>query len=911
MSLNEILPKIAFQSINIVKEIAEQADKTLKEDHIILGVIGSNSFTDTTNAEDNLLRASNFVKNHASILRERPSFMRIDATAIENEDEHISFYVAEAPPPFHALSHWEESGIQFMSYNAPLGAIASYLCGDTFIFNGKEYFITKKFQFSPTDRTGDWDCLDVNVDQENKKRVFLKSLREFFQDGNEVLSVNVEEILREIEEFANTNEGRLQEMTRNVRSTMEFRSQAVLDKIQDEIFRLPIDSQLIILGPPGTGKTTTLIKRLRQKLDDSDSSFTDRELQYLTNHNKKGQGFNNWLMFTPSKLLQQYLISGFNRENVPINRNVVTWSDHARNISRQNLNLLASHGRSGLRLDDKNEVVKPKFIDDPRSWYDAFQSFFTKELDKELRTGLNNLEKAASNQHQELVNKIRAIVKSEQSIFEKYKNLFSLEQDIKDLIAEEKKVSDQIFVDERNLLLNRNPSIIDDLARYLAEQQFDDDDEDTENQYDDEDTEVESKSSYSEKKEALDTYGRFIKLYARYKFLGKSLAKNSANAHLRDWLNNKLPSDDRLKKLGKSIALQNGLRHNVNCWRRAYKKVTSIYKKFRTNKTATKYYELINDKQKLSQAELELVLLTSLRNIKYLLNERYIAQNIEETRFQELQGFGEDLFKDQILVDEATDFSVLQLACMEALSNPKLSSFFACGDFNQRLTNQGIKDISLLEWISPKLKTMRINTIYRQSPKLNDFAHSILDLMEGGDKDARSELSLNISYKGLPPVLLENQGSIEELSDWITKRILEIESIVNHNHQGEKLLPSTIVLVPNEESVREITSVLNDFLEEYNLKAVACIDGQVIGEAHDVRVCNIAYIKGLEFESAFFVGVDQLLKENPDLFYKFLYVGSTRAANYLGITCEDKLPEEMEVLRHHFGSSWKFDGLIF
>jgi UvrD-like helicase C-terminal domain len=48
-----------------------------------------------------------------------------------------------------------------------------------------------------------------------------------------------------------------------------------------------------------------------------------------------------------------------------------------------------------------------------------------------------------------------------------------------------------------------------------------------------------------------------------------------------------------------------------------------------------------------------------------------------------------------------------------------------------------------------------------------------------------------------------------------------------------------------------------------------------------VRVFDIQHIKGLEFEAVFFVGVDELAARLPDLFDKYLYVGTSARASFL------------------------------
>jgi DNA helicase IV len=117
-------------------------------------------------------------------------------------------------------------------------------------------------------------------------------------------------------------------------------------------------------------------------------------------------------------------------------------------------------------------------------------------------------------------------------------------------------------------------------------------------------------------------------------------------------------------------------------------------------------------------------------------------------------------------------------------------------------------------------------------------------------------------------------------------------------------LPSTAIFVNSEAEVAPIADALNAALAEHNIQVIACKEGQTVGQETNVRVFDIQHIKGLEFEAVFFIGIDQLATLHTELFDKYLYVGTTRAATYLGCTCEDVLPPQLEPIRNHFVQTW-------
>ena len=112
------------------------------------------------------------------------------------------------------------------------------------------------------------------------------------------------------------------------------------------------------------------------------------------------------------------------------------------------------------------------------------------------------------------------------------------------------------------------------------------------------------------------------------------------------------------------------------------------------------------------------------------------------------------------------------------------------------------------------------------------------------------------------------------------------------------------MLVNGEEMVHRVATALSDSLLAENIRVIPCSDGRVQGRDSAVRVFDVQHIKGLEFEAVFFVGIDRFAERHPNLFDKYLYVGATRAATYLGITCERELPARMVGLEKLLADSW-------
>ena len=348
--------------------------------------------------------------------------------------------------------------------------------------------------------------------------------------------------------------------------------------------------------------------------------------------------------------------------------------------------------------------------------------------------------------------------------------------------------------------------------------------------------------------------------------------------------------------MGKFLAEQAVLRKLTRLERMFLRSIPAKYRRYRVEwaKESPWYQAAPSNRFDIHWRELDIVILATLQVANQMLQNYRGRPSVDLPEDDFLLSMG-NLLRAQVLVDEATDFSGVQLACMYELAHPAIKSFFLCGDLNQRLTIWGIKTNQELERIVPKIQHHCITVSYRQSERLVELAKQVAKI--GGADADEIILPERLDDMGVAPVWETGLENIDNTALWLADRIKEIDRMYQNT-------PTIAVLLNEEEQIAPLATQLTTLLADISLSAAACMDGKVVGNEMDVRVFGIEHIKGLEFETAFFVDLDQTIEKHPELFTKYLYVGATRAAMFLGITFRGDVPTEVNSLAGHFGRDW-------
>ena len=882
-----LIGEFAGLTLKVFKEVEEKANEKLKDSTSTSpsALANINTLNDTnTTRELSRITSQNFLD--CEWLKDEPAIAKV--TVEFDGGTKQSFYFCRRTP-VHINS------AKLATYYSPKGNWASLDLEDE-VEDHKLGFgtIVEKATLKPKRVQNLWDAIDTtysNIEVDSNPQS-IQSLREYIEAYSGLQGDLADDV--ETELLRDDLLAQLSDKVRRVTiERMSLRDQPILDKYQDKIFRLPIDARLLLLGPPGTGKTTTLIKRLAQKRN---QEYLTNEEQSLVNNKSSVSPLehqNSWLMFAPTDLLKQYLKEAFLKEGVPAsNAQILTWDTHRNELARKHFPILRTSNNAGLvEKPLTNEIVEQILID-PISVYEAFEMWHKSQFLSEVIKTLEKLiEAGAENSNIEAA--ISSISKSTEYDFY---NLFGLIENLLPamnlLVDENKKSVDS----ECQLLWNvkrySDKAFDEKLAKFLASMENSTDSDVDELEDDDEQEEASQPIGNLRKTRA--SFFRAISFKGKNKYLGRPSLGKSKSARILEYIGTLDIGDDKLNEIGRRSLLVTYAQRLSQTVRKFIDGKAKAYQDFRRDRLSAHIGadSKTIDRSDASSSEIDIILLSSLTAVRALLMKYPLMD--KNSRYWTSLTSKDLIFRNQILVDECTDFSVMQLGCMKSISTPGIDSFFACGDFNQRITNFGVSSLADFNWLAPDILVKEISNPYRQSQKLRIFSEKIINKESGAS--ATDTSSLPIDYNEYSPALLVTSG-VTDVAKWVADRISEIERKL-------RILPSIAVFVNSEEIVEDFAKKLQKELSDVNIPVKPCKDGQTVGEENQIRVFDIRHIKGLEFEAVFFVNLDELSVESPDLYNKFLYVGASRAATFLGLTCAKALPNSLIHLKDEFVVQW-------
>lgn len=841
-------------------------------------------------ATRNLFAIQTEVRQSLQRLRQEPMVARVlvEWQGTEEAVEEV-IYVCRASAA--GLSSALQSG-RLASYRAPLGRLAELSVGDHEVIelsrgNEREAHILERATFQPLLDGDGWDASNNDLAFRNWNRALI-SMRRFMREiGRAGISVDGKELIERVLAKAAEEEIVRNNIRRQTIDRIALRDQAILDAHQGEIFRLPLNKRLVLFGPPGTGKTTTLIKRIAQKR--TINELGDEERQLVDN---LALDPTDWVMYSPTELLKLYLRDAFNKEGVPAGpSNLRTWESERHELGRNVLGIF--RGTTGGRyvITTDNEILRDSTSPSLSRLHDEFSSYMIKWVITRCEKALGQIRLLEDPEATLAIERVQGIIRSDSVLLN---HVYALARD-RSLADEVRRLSQQATEKAHAMVgshldsekLNALVALLPDLESRPPE--GDDEDEDEE---DDDSPSASGQTEIEKQKRAIDMLRSAVRSQARATAQGNKLSAGSKASRVLECLGDRVPPEQHYAKLGRLLVVRDGLRRLNRSARDLVFRVPTAYARFRREAMKEKRWYLddiqsLLTNNRISPPEVDVLILCMLRNA------RVVDDAVRDSPWLDVM---RDRYAVHVYVDEATDFSAVELACMLELGHPKLRSWFACGDFRQRVTWSGLTRRDELGWIQKQtgggdIEKREIKRYYRQSPRLIALATELAKIQGFEIEEMETPNSEFLNYS---PLCVESLAD-EALAKWLSGRIQEVERAVGH-------LPSIAIFVDGEERIDPLVERVGRYLQEHSLTIVGCKEGRVVGEAKEVRVFDVKHIKGLEFEAVFVVGIDHLAERLPDLFDRYLYVAVSRAATFLAVTSEGKLPQRLESVRSQFST---------
>lgn len=749
------------------------------------------------------------------------------------------------------------------------------------------------------------------IEENERKQREQELQREQAKTAHEkgVITKNINR-LQEEKRILTLQQEEMTKLTRYIRKQGQLRFNPILDPVQNRIKTKNLfdGTTVIIDGGPGTGKTTTMIQRLKYLTDwDAiEKDFFEETNLYglsVSQRDRLHQAIDNnqdWMFFSPSALLKEYLTFAMDKEGLTnIRSKVWHWDEYRRKAIRENYMLIdPNDDNAPFKMGRSNEIL----IIDGQGAINGFETFFLNQL-RQIRRLFPKLEDNGSNYR--WMTLARNIQKrfddcDSMSLLQFIQLFNSLEQvygqDCRELLNENRSRVRKI-ADEIHALCMDKIEVYEQLEQMVKAQPAAEQAEEIE---DEQDMSEEAEEIVEDLTQKITGMIRtWFKRYC-YKQKNTEIKLTSRQEVLNSLLLPILTKDhqDQMDKVGELALFEQFAKYTRGVISNVFGNFAAKYKRFRrlilSNKTGGwNHEELQAMLQRREGKELhpqEQALLIGFINNLVRQVLRVVHQPINHVFVKAYQ----ELSRPIIGIDEATDFSVCDIYAMESLLTTDFNSLTICGDMMQRLTKEGITSWEDIEPLVLGYKVVEMNTSYRQSARLLQVAKELYYDSIGVEPKYKAYMP---STKVPKPLAFVSENEQQKIA-WIEKRIREV-----YNAYGKKL-PSIAIFLNKKEDIPSFVESLKDtdFMYDAGVDIVDGSAGNVLASENQIRVYPINVVKGMEFDVVFFHNIDCMANTN-DLIKRYIYVGVSRAAFFLGIT----LNSENKELCRYFDkdSSWE------
>jgi hypothetical protein len=689
----------------------------------------------------------------------------------------------------------------------------------------------------------------------------------------------------------------MKDLTRFIRKQGELRFNPILDPIQNKIKtnHLYDGVTVVINGGPGTGKTTTMIQRLKYLIDEfaiTEDSKVNNEKKFNLSDFQRVKLFElskdhkDWIFFSPSQLLKQYLSNAMNKEGLTnTNTKVQNWDDYRRKMMMEYdffnpaspdeapfkncKNDLLIFNENSNPINDLNQFFFsqlqnisnkfPKIINKNKyGWYSLAinieNSFKSKKLIdlSDFIMLFNNLERNFGVESAGLLEENRRLISEIATLIHARINDTAIRKNFEELVS-----------NEINQSIEETQDISDDFIQ-------------------DDENEDEDRTVVSEMTTLVNKSIRlWLKRYCMNQ-LEPTVKLSERQIKIRELIQDILKELNvkQINRIGELALFESYAKYTSGIQRNILSGLSAKYKSFRRSilKNCNEDWNLVlleklvnsSKGKELHKQEQSLLLGYTNNLVKEI--KRVTPTYKLKNKYNDLY----EMYSRPIIgIDEATDFSLVDIYAMLSFTYIDFYSVTICGDVMQRLTSFGIQSWDKLNMLIPNKEIVNMNKSYRQSVLLLDVAKEIYKDTIGHMPDYKAYMK---STKVPKPLSYISQNENDKIF-WIEQRIIEVYKAYDNK------LPSIAIFLNDNSDIPEFVNSLRecDFFENSGIKVIDGSSGIVLADINDVRVYPIDVVKGMEFDVVFFHNIDNG-HFTEEIAKRYIYVGLSRAAFFLAIT---------------------------